>query len=207
VNDSLHYTVVDKPAYRATWPEHVRAYGVGSSDQLNHETWLLKTGKKPRPELPPIRNGRVNYRAFGVYLERAISNLLEIATEVHTTDTGDLYRSVSEPHMVARVDGWLDPAVLEHRLALGLREDDEPRGLIECKNTTQRRNLYASKYETQCQHLMQVTGTNWVILCGLITGNTLDWHVVRRDERAIKARVEEARRFWQHVEENVPFFK
>jgi hypothetical protein len=207
VNENSHYTVVDKKACRESWPEHVRAYGVGSSDVLNHETWLLKTGKKERPELPPIRNGRVNYRAMGVYLERAICQLLEIATEVHTTDTADLYRSVSEPHMVARVDGWLYPAVPEHRLALGLREDDESRGLIECKNTTQRKNLYTSKYETQCQHLMQVTGTNWVILCGLITGNTLDWHVVRRDERAIKSRVEEARRFWKHVEENVPYIR
>ena len=184
----------------------VRKCGIGSSDagaavglnpyQSPLELWMIKTGRDAGlPKIDP--NDETSPMYWGTLLE-------PIVAAHYTKRTGNRVRRINavlqhpdpdKAWMLANVDreviGSWDVKILECKTAgeFGVRlwRDGVPEYVV-----------------CQVQHQLAVTGKSAADVCVLVCGQEIRIYRIDRDDALIARLIELERRFWSHVEMDIP---
>lgn len=195
----MHATVL-MPTHnidKDTWLS-LRQKGIGGSDaaaacglsrwKSPMELWMEKTN-----QIEPKEPGEAAY--WGQVLEPIIREEFTRRTGIMVKPKKAILQHPFHPIMLANVDGLLTDSNLGQ-------------GIFEAKTT----GSYSAKewedkvpeeHYLQLQHYMAVTGFKFSYIAVLIGGNTLRWHLVRRNDEVIDLLIQLESRFWQHVEKNI----
>lgn len=182
---------------KQTWLS-LRTKGIGGSDaaaacglsrwKSPMELWMEKTG-----QLEPNEAGEAAY--WGQVLEPIIRDEFTRRTGIIIKPKKAILQHPFHPFMLANLDGLLtDPNLGQ--------------GIFEAKttgsfNAREWDDKIPDEHYLQLQHYLAVTGFTFAYIAILIGGNTLRWHLVRRNDEVIELLIQLESHFWQYVEKNI----
>ncbi len=183
---------------KQTWLS-LRNKGIGGSDaaaacglsrwKSPMELWMEKTD-----QIEPKEAGEAAY--WGQVLEPIIREEFTRRTGVIVKPKKAILQHPFHPFMLANVDG----IAIEPNLGQGIFEA-KVTGLFNAKEWDEK---VPDEHYLQLQHYLAVTGFTFAYIATLIGGNTLRWHLVRRNDEDIDLLIQLENRFWGHVKQNIP---
>lgn len=197
--------VSTKDMKRDEWLK-VRKNGIGASDsaaavglnpyQSQLELWMLKTGREHLlPKVDPDDERSPMY--WGSLLE-------PIVAAHYTKHTGNKVRRINAVLQHPDEDKEWMLANLDYTV-VGATDVQ----ILECKTAGEYgarlwRDGVPEYVQCQVQHQLAVTGKAAADVCVLICGQEIQVHRIERDDQLIERLIELERRFWHHVEVDVP---
>lgn len=184
----------------------VRNTGIGGSDAaaacgLNPymsmlELWLIKTGRQN----PDLSDGLMENAYSPLYWGKELEPLI---AKYYTAKTGNKVRRVNA--VLQHPDP--DKAFMLANLDYAVNKSEV--GVLEIKTTGEHgAKLWkhgVPLYVTcQVQHQLAVTGKSLAHVCVLICGHEARVYEIKRDELIINQLIQQERRFWEYVQQDVP---
>ena len=184
----------------------VRNTGIGGSDAaaacgLNPymsmlELWLIKTGRQN----PDLSDGLMENAYSPLYWGKELEPLI---AKYYTAKTGNKVRRVNAVLQHPDPDKSFMLANLDYAV------NKSEVGVLEIKTTGEHgAKLWkhgVPLYVTcQVQHQLAVTGKQLAHVCVLICGHESRVYEIKRDELIINQLIQQERRFWEYVQQDVP---
>ena len=184
----------------------VRNTGIGGSDAaaacgLNPymsmlELWLIKTGRQN----PDLSDGLMENAYSPLYWGKELEPLI---AKYYTAKTGNKVRRVNAVLQHPDPDKSFMLANLDYAV------NKSEVGVLEIKTTGEHgAKLWkhgVPLYVTcQVQHQLAVTGKQLAHVCVLICGHEARVYEIKRDELIINQLINQERRFWEYVQQDVP---
>ena len=184
----------------------VRNTGIGGSDAaaacgLNPymsmlELWLIKTGRQN----PDLSDGLMENAYSPLYWGKELEPLI---AKYYTAKTGNKVRRVNAVLQHPDPDKSFMLANLDYAV------NKSEVGVLEIKTTGEHgAKLWkhgVPLYVTcQVQHQLAVTGKSLAHVCVLICGHEARVYEIKRDELIINQLIQQERRFWEYVQQDVP---
>ncbi len=184
----------------------VRNTGIGGSDAaaacgLNPymsmlELWLIKTGRQN----PDLSDGLMENAYSPLYWGKELEPLI---AKYYTAKTGNKVRRVNAVLQHPDPDKSFMLANLDYAV------NKSEVGILEIKTTGEHgAKLWkhgVPLYVTcQVQHQLAVTGKQLAHVCVLICGHEARVYEIKRDELIINQLIQQERRFWEYVQQDVP---